>query len=89
MNRLGYSDGPNSAGGFACYSYTGAESWGNIVVVQGDNQQFSLVLDPTKDNVRNTQVSTSLNQNSSIYQNDVNTVQPEAVMFQCLIRYAA
>lgn len=80
---------PNSAGGFACYSYTGAASWGNIVVVQGDNQQFSLVLDPTTDNVRNTQVNISLNQNSSIYQNGITTVQPEAVMFQCLIRYAA
>ena len=84
-----YSVRPNSAGSFACYSYTGAASWGNIAVVQGDNQHFSLVLDPTTDNVRNTQVNISLNQNSSIYQNGITTVQPEAVMFQCLIRYAA
>ena len=80
---------PNSAGGFNSYSYTGASSWGNIAVVQGDNQHFSLVLDTNTDNIRNTQVNISLNQNSSIYQNGITTVQPEAVMFQCLIRYAA
>lgn len=85
--NLLYSVRPNSAGGFSCYAYTGAPSWGNIAVVQGDNQHLSLVADSSADNVRNTQVNIALNQNSSIYQNDVTTVQPEAVMFQCLIRY--